>query len=161
VTLSGTVNSGAANESVTLKALAYGQTAQQAASTTKTTTTNGAFEFSVAPTRQTVYTVEWKNATSSPVTVNVSPRVGFGRSGRLYTAKVTSEIPYTGHLVFVQQHGSFGWKNIKKIVLGSGSRRVFGLRLSHGRHVLRLYLTTQQAGPGYVASASRLLAVRR
>jgi plastocyanin len=160
-TLSGTVNSGAANEQVTLSSLAYGQTAAQAGSTTKTTGANGAFDFSVSPSIQTVYTVHWKNATSSPVTVNVAPRVGFGRTGRLYLTRVSSELSYRGHFVWVQRHTAFGWRNMKQVVLKSGSRAIFGLRLPHGRTVLRVFLPSAQAGAGYVASTSRLLAIRR
>jgi plastocyanin len=161
VTLSGTINNGAANEQVTLSSQGYGQTAAQASQTTKTTTANGAFEFTVSPSRQTIYTVKWKNATSYPVTIDVAPRVGFGRVGRNYLARVTSEIPYRGHFVFVQRHTAFGWKSIKHVMLGSGSRALFNVKLPHGRSVLRLFLSTQQAGPGYVASASRMLAGRR
>ena len=160
-TLSGTVNSGTAGEQVTLTSLAYGQTAAQAGSTTKTTTTNGAFEFSVSPSIQTVYQVKWKSATSAPVTVNVAPRVGFGRIGRLYRAKVTSELTYRGHFVWVQRHTAFGWRNMKQVVLRSGSQAVFGLKLRHGRNLLRLFLPSAQAGAGYVAGTSSMLAIRR
>jgi hypothetical protein len=95
------------------------------------------------------------------VTVNVAPRVGFGLSGRLFIAKVTSDLNYGGHFVWVQRHSSlFGWINIKRVYLGSTSRATFGLRLRHGLTTLRLVFPLSQAGDGYVAGLSRTMFVR-
>src|SRR6266536_1647062 len=161
-TLSGAVSNKLANQPVTLTSQPFGTSAQSSASATKTTEAHGAFSFDVSPSIQTTYQAHWLTATSSPVTVNVAPRVGFGRSGRLYTAKVTSDISYRGHFVWVQRRGTFGgWTSMKRVVLGSGSRAVFTLRLRHGRNTLRLFLPAGQAGAGYVSSMSRLLFVRR
>ena len=93
--------------------------------------------------------------------MNVAPRVGFGRSGRLFIAKVTSDLGYGGHFVWVQKRTSFGWTNLKRAFLGDNSRAVFRVKLRHGRSVLRLVLPQSQAGAGYVLGTSRMLAVFR
>ena len=86
------------------------------------------------------------------MTVNVRPRVGFGRSGRLYVAKVTSDLTYAGRYVWVQRKAPFGsFRNVKRIFLGANSRAVFSAKLPKGRSVLRLVLPDSQAGVGYVA----------
>jgi hypothetical protein len=96
------------------------------------------------------------------VTVDVAPRVGFGHTGRLYIAKVTSDITYAGHYVLAQRRNALGgWKTVRRVYLGTSSRAVFRLGLPKGRSVLRLALPPSQAGAGYVQGLSRLLAVKR
>ena len=158
--LSGAVSNQLVNEPVTLTAQPYGKGTQSLA--TATTQANGAFTFSVSPTIQTSYLAHWRTTNSNPVTVNVAPRVGLGLSGRMYVAKVTSDLTYGGHWVLVQRRNVLGgWHSIKRVFLGDNSRALFRVRLPHGRSVLRLVLPTSQAGTGYVQGLSRLLAVRR
>src|SRR5689334_8819061 len=85
-TLSGVVTNQLTNEPVILTSQPVGKGTQSLATTQ--TQTNGAFSFGVAPTIQTSYQAHWRTTASPPVTINVRPRVGFGRSGRLYVAKV-------------------------------------------------------------------------
>jgi hypothetical protein len=148
------------NEPVTLTAQPYGKGTQSLAATT--TQASGAFSFGVSPTIQTSYVAHWRTTNSNPVTINVAPRVGFGLSGRLYVAKVTSDLTYGGHWVSVQRRNALGgWHTMKRVYLGDNSRASFRLSLPRGRSVLRLALPSSQAGVGYVQGLSRLLAVRR
>jgi plastocyanin len=156
-TLSGAVSSQTANEAVTLTAQSFGKGTQSIDSTQ--TSSNGSFSFSVSPTIRTTYQAHWRNADSSPVTVKVAPRVGFGLSGRLYIARVTSDLSYAGHYVFVQRHFGFGWANVKRVYLGSNSRAAFKLKVPRGRTMLRLVMPMSQAGAGYVAGLSRTIVV--
>ena len=157
--LSGAVSNVLPSEPVTLTAQPFGKGTQSVDSTM--TTANGAFAFSISPTIQTAYQAHWRVSNSPVVTVNVAPRVGFGHSGRLYTAKVTSDLTYGGHYVLVQRRGTFGWVSIKRVYLGANSRALFRLTLPHGRSLLRLNLPSAQAGAGYVASLSGMLAIKR
>jgi plastocyanin len=158
--LSGTVTNQLVNEPVTLTSQPFGKGIQSLATTT--TQANGAFTFGVSPTIQTEYRAHWRTTNSNPVTINVAPRVGFGLSGRLYVAKVISDLTYGGHWVLVQRRNVLGgWHSVKRVFLNDNSRAVFRLRLPHGRSVLRLVLPSSQAGQGYVQGLSRLLAVRR
>ena len=159
-TISGVVTNQLTNEPVTLTSQPYGKGTQSLATTT--TQANGTFSFGVSPTIQTSYQAHWRTTNSPAVQVNVAPRVGFGQSGRLYVAKVTSDIAYAGHFVWVQRKAPFGsFHSVKRIFLNASSRAVFRASVPRGRWILRLVLPAGQAGPGYVAGVSRLIAVRR
>jgi plastocyanin len=158
-TVSGAVTNQLTNEPVTLTSEPMGKGTQSIATTM--TQANGAFSFGVSPTIQTAYQAHWRTANSPSVTVNVAPRIGFGQSGRLYVAKVTSDIAYGGHFVWIQRKAAFGsFHNVKRIFLGANSRAAFRVNLPKGRSILRLVLPAGQAGAGYVQSSSRLLAVK-
>ena len=158
--VSGTVSNSLTNEAVSLTSQAYGKSVQSIASTT--TTTGGTFFFGVTPTIQTTYTAHYRSSNSTPVTVNVAPRVGFGQSGALFIAKVTSDLTYTGRFVIVQKRNAVGgWYSFKRVYLGDGSRATFRLKLPKGPYTLRLYLPPSQAGAGYVQGFSRLMPIVR
>ena len=159
-TISGAVSNQLTNEPVTLTSQPYGKGTQSIA--TATTQANDTFSFGVSPTIQTSYQAHWRTTSSPSVSVNVAPRVGFGQSGRLYVAKVTSDIGYAGHYVWVQRKAPYGsFRNVKRIYLGANSRAVFRVTIPRGRSILRLVLPADQAGVGYVQSFSRLVAVKR
>jgi len=159
-TVSGTISNQLSNESVNLTSQPYGKGTQAVA--TQSTQSNGAFTFGVAPTIQTSYTAHYKTSASPAVTINVAPRVGLGRFGNRYTAKVTSDLSYAGHYVWVQRKAPFGsFRNVKRIYLSSASRATFTLHLVRGHSILRLVLPDSQAGVGYVASASRMISVTK
>jgi plastocyanin len=158
-TLSGSISSNLASEPVTLTAQAFGKSTQSVDQVT--TTTGGNYQFSVSPTIQTTYQSHWRVADSQTVTVNVAPRIGFSRSGRLYIAKATSDLSYGGHFVWVQRHYGFGWHSVKRVYLGANSRAVFSLKIPRGNSMLRLVMPAGQAGAGYVGGTSRTIFVRR
>jgi plastocyanin len=160
-TLSGAVTNQLTNEPVTLSSQPYGRASIQSLAAT-TTQANGSFSFGVSPTVQTTYQARWRTTSSPSVTVNVAPRVGFGHSGRLYVAKVTSDLTYAGKYVLVQRRNAYGtWRTLKRVYLGTTSRAVFRVGLPKGRSILRLALPPSQAGVGYVQGLSRLLAIKR
>ena len=155
--LVGSVSNGSSNQSVTLTAQATGKSAQSIDQTT--TSSSGSFAFTVSPTIGTTYQSHWNSADSQTVSVNVAPRVGFSRSGKLYIAKVTSDATYGGHFVWLQRHTVYGWTSVKRVYLGANSRAVFAVKLPRGHSSLRLNLTSGQAGNGYVAALSRTVFV--
>jgi plastocyanin len=156
--LNGQVSTQLSNQPVTLSAQPYGKSIQSVQSTT--TQSGGTFIFGVTPTISTTYTAHYATANSNPVTVNVAPRVGFGYTGSLYVAKVTSDISYSGHYVVVQRRNlAGGWYSFKRVYLGDASRATFRLKLPKGHSTLRLVLPSGQAGLGYVQGISRLLPI--
>lgn len=161
VTLSGQTSGQLTNEPVTLSSQPYGKGVQSVATTT--TSDKGTFAYDVSPTIQTAYRATWRTSTSTPVTVNVAPRVGFGRVGTRYNVKVTSDLTYGGRYVWVQRKARpFGsWTNAKRVFLSDMSRATFALRLPKGRSYLRVFLPAGQAGAGYVQSLSRTIIVKR
>jgi plastocyanin len=157
-TVNGAVTNQLTNEAVTLTAQPYGKGTQSL--NTTTTQANGTFAFGVAPTIQTSYIAHWRTTSSPSVTINVRPRVGFGRSGTRYVAKVTSDLSYAGHYVWLQRKAPTGsFRNVKRVFLGSTSRAVFTAKLVKGHSILRLVLPDTQAGVGYVASTSRMISI--
>jgi plastocyanin len=158
--LDGQVTNQLTNEPVTLTSQPFGKGTQALATTT--TQASGAFSFDVSPTIQTTYQAHWRTTNSPNATVNVAPRVGFGRSGRLFNAKVTSDLSYGGRFVVVQKKNRFGsWSAIKRVFLNDSSRAVFRVGLPRGLATLRLVLPDSQAGAGYVKGTSRMIFVRR
>lgn len=156
--LNGQVSNQLSNQPVTLSAQQYGKSIQSVQSTT--TQSSGTFIFGVTPTISTTYTAHYTTSNSNPVTVNVAPRVGFGRSGRTFIAKVTSDLSYSGKFVMVQKKNRVGgWYTFKRLYLGDSSRATFTSHLPKGNYTLRLYLPASQAGLGYVQSTSRMLFV--
>jgi len=156
--LNGQVSNQLSNQPVTLSAQQYGKSVQSVQSTT--TQASGTFIFGVTPTISTTYIAHYTTSTSNPITVNVAPRVGFGRSGRTFIAKVTSDLSYTGKYVMVQKKNKVGgWYTFKRLYLGDSSRATFLSHLPKGNYTLRLYLPASQAGLGYVQSMSRMLFV--
>jgi plastocyanin len=159
-TVAGVVTNQLTTEPVNLTSQPFGKGTQSIA--TQTTQANGAFSFGVSPTIETSYVAHWRTSASPSVTVNVAPRVGFGQSGRLYIAKVSSDIGYGGHFVWVQRKAPYGsFRNVKRIYLGTASRATFRVNIPKGRSILRLVLPASEAGAGYVSGISRLIAVKR
>jgi plastocyanin len=155
--LSGQISSQLASQPVTLSAQQYGKSTQSVQSTT--TQANGTFIFGVTPTISTTYTARYTTSTSNPVTVNVAPRVGFGRSGSTFIAKVTSDLGYSGKYVIVQKKNKNGtWYSFKRVFLGDANRATFKIAYK-GSYTFRLYLPSSQAGLGYVQGFSRLLPI--
>lgn len=158
--LNGQVSNQLPSQPVTLTEQSYGKSAQSVQSTT--TQSSGTFIFGVTPTISTTYTAHYTVSSSNPVTVNVAPRVGFGHSGSLFIAKVTSDIGYAGRYVILQKRQTNGtWYSFRHVYLGDANRAVFRIAVPKGHYTLRLMLPASQAGAGYVASASRLLPIVR
>lgn len=158
-TLNGWLSNRLAAQPVVLNVQAAGKTVQQAQAAT--TSADGSFGFSVAPTIRTVYQAQWLTTSSNAVAIDVAPRVGFGLNGRIYTAKVTSDLGYGGHYVYVQRRDAAGiWRNTKRLFLSATYNRArFTMRLPRGRNYLRVWLPASQAGAGYVQSLSRTMVV--
>jgi plastocyanin len=161
VTLSGQTSGQITNEPVTLTSQPTGKGTQSVA--TAITSTAGNFSFDVTPSIQTSYQAHWRTGNSPNVSVNVAPRVGFGRIGSRFNVKVTSDLAYGGNYVWVQRKGPFGgsWTNAKRVFLSDSSRASFTMRLPKGRSYLRAYLPQAQAGPGYLQGLSRTILVAR
>jgi plastocyanin len=159
-TVSGTVSSAKPNEAVTILAQPYGSSPQQVA--TLVTGAGGAFVYPTTPTLLTVYTAKWKTATSQPVTVQVRPKLTLTKSSatRLF-AKITGTRSFAGRSIYVQRRSSFGqWVTVEKLKLGPNSGRIFTAPHRKGTFTYRVYMTTNQAGSGYLDTWSNSVRVR-
>jgi plastocyanin len=160
VMLTGTVNSKRAGENVTLLQLPAGQTTKQVVATLQTTT-NGAFSFPVTPHIGTTYQAQWRGAESS-VTVQVTPTIKLpapSRSGYFHFYVHAGE-SFAGHYVYLQRFSKLGqWVSLVKLTLGSRSGRLISVRsvrslLPRGRWSIRILMTADQVGSGYVEAKS-------
>jgi plastocyanin len=164
VTLSGTVSSGAAGETVTIEAMDCGKTGFSKVASVRSVA-NGAWSYAAQPTLNTVYRSKWKTATSAQFAEKVAPLVSLARirAGR-FSASVTAAQSFAGRYVVLQRYVRTrqAWKGVKRVLLrtakagaaptmitsaGFRARRTRGVRL-------RLFLTQPQAGACYAPARS-------
>jgi plastocyanin len=162
VRLAGTISSQAANQTVQVWARPYGQTSfvKQA---DVATATGGVWDFPSTPQVLTEYYARWGNRQSATASVGVRHRLTFIRRAPWFVTSVKAGgTSFAGHFVYVQRKSSLGqWVNVKKVIMGSSGARRFQVKLNRGRHALRIFLTTNQAGPGYLWSNSRTIVFRK
>jgi plastocyanin len=160
VMLTGTVNSKRAGEAVTLVQLPAGQATKQVVATLQTTT-NGAFSFPVTPQIGTTYQAQWRGAESS-VTVQVTPAIKLpaaSRSGYFHFYVLAGQ-SFAGHYVYLQRFSKLGqWISLSRLTLGSRSGRLMSLhyvrsQLPRGRWSIRILMTADQVGNGYLEAKS-------
>jgi len=163
VSLSGIVSNGQANEKVTIYQQPYPQSSF-AELTTVLTTTGGAWNLVLSPSPKilTQYQAKWNGRTSVTVGVQVRPRIRlFYRNGRFSTA-VQSGTSHAGRSVLAQRLSRFGqWVTLKRVRLGGKSTAVFRLTLPKGKSRIRVAMSVNQAGAGYLAGYSPTITVRR
>jgi plastocyanin len=163
VSLSGVVSSGKANEKVTVYQQPYPQTSL-AELTTVLTTTNGAWNLVLSPSPKilTQYQARWNGRTSVNVGVQVRPRIRLGYRNGKFTTIVQSATSHAARSVLAQRLSRFGqWVTLKKVRLGGKSSAVFRLTLPKGKSRIRIAMSVNQAGAGYLAGYSPTITVRR
>jgi hypothetical protein len=149
-TLTGTVSNGQGGETVTIAAQSYGEPARRQVATVATGA-GGGFAFTVTPTIQTTYVATWKTASSQVVTVQVRPKLTllpFER--RMYAKVVGPPGAYAGKFIYLQRLTPLGWISVAKYTLGPLSGRIFALPRRCAATTYHVYLSADQAGPGYL-----------
>ena len=158
--LAGQINSKAAGQEIQIVHTPYGQPSPIVLATV-ITGTDGVFSFQVKPTILTTYQARWGNVSSAPVQVEVAPRVTLGRASRWVTCAFAGR-SMKGKKVRVQRRTKFGeWVTIRALQLGPRSCAHFRLSLPKGVSRLRVRMSVNQAGPGYLAGISREVTWRR
>jgi len=153
--ISGAVSNGKAGEIVTVWAQPYGQ-ASYAQIARLQTTTNGVWDLVVKPTLLTSFTAHWKSAVSQPIGVQLRPNVLFSVSKRYGLVKVKSDHSLAGRKVYIQRFTRFHqWVKMRRVILGSNSQKLFRLKLKPGRYTLRVFMSLNQVGVGYLDGYSR------
>ena len=160
-TLSGTVSSKLAGETVTIVAKANGQ---PLTSTVVTTTTGGAWSVQVQPQQNTTYQAVYEGATSASVNVNVRPRITLEKVGRArYLAVVVAARSMAGKTVSLTRwSGSAGWVTIGSAQLQSIARTnttvvaVFSASVKPGAK-LRIFMQAAQTAPDYLDGHSNFV----
>jgi hypothetical protein len=154
--LRGRLYNGQAGQSVTIKAWTFGHSAPVTL-TTVTTKTNGSWSYRVAPHIQTTYQAQTPLHVSGRERVGVAPAITIARlSGDRISAHVTAGKSLAGHTVIVQRLVSPGvWVKIGQGSLNRSSSAIFELKLTAS--TIRVALSVNEAGRGYLSAASRAL----
>jgi plastocyanin len=159
--ISGAVSSGKAGETVTVWAQPYG-TVSPVQIATLMTAANGVWDISVKPSLLTTYFARWKSLASQPVGVQVRPAIVLGVAKRIASVKVKADRSLRGKKVYLQKFTRFHeWVKVRSVVLGDGSARRFrhGLRPGY-RYAVRVFMSLNQAGAGYLDGYSRTVVVK-
>jgi hypothetical protein len=162
VMLSGVLPTGRAGETITLLARVFGR-GSPVSLVNVVTGPGGAWRYLARPTILTSYSASWGGLTSREILVGVRPRVRFRRTGRgRFTARVVAARSFRGRSVRLQRRTRAGrWVTVKRIRLNRRSSATFRVRLRRGRTRIRVVMSVNQAGPGYLAGVSRTLVYRR
>ena len=159
--IAGQISSKKAGEPVTLWAQPYGQ-ASPVQLARVLTTTSGVWDFVVKPTLLTYYEAHWRSAVSAKVGVQLRPNVLFSAYKRWGSVKVKADRSLQGKKVYLQKFTRFHeWVKVRPVILGSNSAKRFLLRLPGGhRYAVRIFMSLNQVGAGYLDGFSRTVVVR-
>jgi len=162
VKLSGSVSSAQTGVNVTILAQPFGDSSFASVATVQTGT-GGAWTYLAQPTIRTSYEANANGVTSAPVTLGVRPAVSLRKaSGARVSTHVVAGTSLAGRFVQLQRLSGKRWVTVKRARLTAGSTAFFKARLlPHGRSTIRIALSVNQAGPGYLGGFSRQLVYRR
>jgi plastocyanin len=161
ITLTGTVSTRRAGESVTLFHVPHGQTALIQLAVVLTGA-GGTFNYTTTPAILTSYEARWGSAISAQVAVQVKPKVTFLPRGRRFYAQVSAPgASFFRRIIYLQWRSPLGqWVSVRRLALGPRSGRIFTISRLRTARVYRIFLTVNQAGPGYLDSNSGTQRVR-
>jgi len=160
--ISGAVSNAKAGETITVWAQPYG-TVSPVQVAVLMTGLNGAWDIVVKPTQLTSYFVRWKSLSSQAVGVQVRPTIAFSAAKRFGSVKVKADRSLQGKKVYLQKFSRFHeWVKVRGVILGNSSAKHFRLGLPVGghRYAVRIFMSLNQAGAGYLDGYSRTLVVR-
>jgi hypothetical protein len=153
--LSGQVSSLKKGEQITILAWKYGQSSPTRIKTISTTT-GGHWSFRVSPTIQTSYVARWASSDSVKVLVGVQPLATLTMlsNGRIST-HIAAGHSFAGRNVQLQALKlGVGWRTIKQLPLNKNSSAVFPALSGRNGGALRIALSVNQAGVGFLGSIS-------
>jgi plastocyanin len=159
IRLTGFISSGATNQLVEIWSKPFGQSSPVKVADLRTVT-GGGWDFPTIPKALTEYYARWGSRQSVTVAVGIRPRITFNRRAPYFTVSATAQAPMAGRWVYVQRRSPLAqWVNVKKVRLGNTGSKRFQMTLKPGRNVLRIFMTTNQAGSGLLWSHSRTLLI--
>jgi plastocyanin len=161
VTLSGTVSSHKGGESVTIYYQPYPQP-NLIQRVTLLTAADGTFSFIVSPQIATSYQAAWKGAYATPTSIQVQPKLTLGRNNG-WIIHAAAGVSFQGKAVQFQRYNtSTGqWVTLKKVILNSKSSAKVLYKLPKGLNQLRLTMSVNQAGAGFLGAISPTVKYRQ
>jgi hypothetical protein len=162
VTLSGTSSGAQPGSSVTVLARPFG-TNDFAQVATVLTGGGGTWTYLAKPRIATTYRASANGGTSATFTVGVRPAVSLRLVTKArFSTRVTGASGFTGKLVKLQRRANGRWVTVKQKRLNARSVALFPASLlPHGRSAIRIAMSVNQAGPGYLGGLSRTLSYTR
>ena len=161
VTLSGTVSNHKAGESVTIYYQPYPQP-NLIERATVLTGTGGTFSFIVSPQIATSYQAAWKGAYATPTSIQVQPKVTLGRNNG-WIIHAAAGVSFNGKAVQLQRLNVLTgqWVTLKKVILNSKSSAKVIYKLPKGLNQLRVTMSVNQAGAGFLGAISPTVKYRQ
>jgi plastocyanin len=160
-TLTGVVSNHRAGEQVTIYYQPYPQP-NMIQRATLLTTTGGAFTFIVEPQILTTYEATWKGAYATPTSIEVTPKLTLGRNNG-WIIHASGGRSFAGRAVqFQRLNPTTGqWVTLKKPLLNSRSSARVLYHLPKGMNHLRVTLSVNQAGAGFLGAISTTVAYKQ
>jgi plastocyanin len=159
--ISGVVSNGKEGETVTVWAQPYGQVSPVQVATLLTAA-GGVWDLTVKPTLLTSYVAHWKSTVSQTIGIQLRPTISFGASKRWGSVQVKAGRELKGRKAYLQKYTRFHeWVKVRPVILGKSSRSRFLLELKPGghRYAVRIFMSLNQIGAGYLDGFSKTVAV--
>jgi hypothetical protein len=156
LTLSGEISTRTSEQAISIRAGKYGHSELTKIGTVMTGK-YGHWSFRIRPTIQTIYVARWMSTNSHKLVIGVEPLATLHMlaDGRIAT-HIAASRSLTGRQIQLQQlkPGQGGWQTIEKMPLNSHSSAIF-TALSASRHpTLRVAMSVNEAGVGFLGSTS-------
>ncbi len=163
VTLNGIVSNHKGGEQVTIYYQPYPQP-NLIEKATVLTAADGTYSFIVSPTIATSYQASWKGAYATPTSVQVQPKLTLGRNNG-WIIHVAAGASFAGRSVQLQRLNRLTgqWVTLKKVMLNSKSsaRVLLNPKLPKGLNQLRVTMSVNQAGAGFLGAISATVKYRQ
>jgi hypothetical protein len=162
VMLAGVVPGRPVAQPVTVLARPFG-TSSTVAVATVFTDAAGVWRYLARPRIQTSYQATWSGIASRSIVIGVRPLVRLRRVGRArFHVRVIAAKSFWGRRVTLRRRTASGrWATVRRVRLNRRSARTFRVGLRRRTARLRIVMSVNQAGPGYLAGISRTIVYRR
>lgn len=167
ITLFGSVPVKRAGETVTVFAQPYGEGSFRSIATVLTAA-DGTWRYVARPRIGTSFLASWNGGRSGATAVGVRPAVSLRRTAAgLLSTRVAGAHSFAGRRVQLQRRTAAGkWVTIKRLRLNKRSAALFRpvtfrASLPKGASTLRIAISINQAGAGYLGGFSRTIIFRR
>jgi hypothetical protein len=154
--LSGTVEREGAGRVVIVLARPHGRAGYSQVGRVRTTA-GGRWRFTARPLIRTLYRARIGRLQSTPVAVDVEPRMTLRLARGRFTGTVRAARSFSGKFVVLQRRTRGPWRDVRRLVLDAKSATTFTFARSSTRTEIRLLMPSSQVGPGYVAARSPVI----
>jgi hypothetical protein len=160
VTLSGSLSTRLPNRTVTLYAKRHDQSSFTSIGTVLTRS-DGAWSMTLRPSIGALYKAVSDGGVSAVRAIAVRPAVSLRVLTRQrFTSHVSAGRSFAGRVVQLQRRAHSRWRTIARARLNRYSSAMFHPQLPRGRSTLRIAMSINQAGAGFLAGFSRKISYR-